>query len=119
MMVWLVGKCGCHDRSFSGILGPRLFLSPDNRFVGGHGLLCLSSLGVVRVLCRACEKLGRGCEISQQSVPKATVYSTGRYCLAEYRYDTLKSPPTRYLRPPDSTAKGQYIAITTQIAWAP
>ena len=30
MMVWLVGKCGCHDRSFSGILGPRLFLSPDN-----------------------------------------------------------------------------------------
>ena len=29
-MVWLVGKCGCHDRSFSGILGPRLFLSPDN-----------------------------------------------------------------------------------------
>ena len=30
MMVWLVGKCGCHGRSFSGILGPRLFLSPDN-----------------------------------------------------------------------------------------
>ena len=32
-MVWLVGKCGCHDRSFSGILGPRLFLSPDNRLL--------------------------------------------------------------------------------------
>ena len=34
-----MGKCGCHDRSFSGILGPRLFLSPDNTYKNSHNFV--------------------------------------------------------------------------------